>query len=517
MNFNQNRLRFVHCEHLFSNFQEITEYVRSVQFQRASLYAEPMIFKYGDEKNPCIVLAIGSVGEGKFEYDTETGEVLNETFYIDFSQAERDIKELFKQVGENRAEIERIDGIVKNVITACGFDEEGKYVPELDDLIIGDATSLMVADKMLSEYIIALEKRQKLYVTDTPSIDLTVEYSETGTTLTSEVNLGTKIHDGRVIDNIIVEQEDGIFTSVDLDYSEEESKLTLTINGDQIKDIPLPVESHLIKGVYDAYTEELILTLNNPVDIDGELKDEVRVNIARLIDEWDVLGEASETPIVLTKEHVKSDDSEHEGMYDWQDILKADVRILDKAKMPDNILAKDSSGKFLYVEGTASNISYLKDNKKITVQEGIDEKLSKTDISKRSESTINLVNDGLYSFVDMSYDTKANKIIFERSNPKGEIIKSEYVLNSVQLIQNVLFDSVTEEIVIQYLDAVGELKEVRIPLHIVVNELGVDNTNKTVTLTIVRNPQGQDKISAEVILVGKAQGGGNLPHAVALL
>jgi hypothetical protein len=52
MNFNQNRLRFVHCEHLFSNFNEITEYVRSVQYDRASLYAEPMIFKYGDEKNP---------------------------------------------------------------------------------------------------------------------------------------------------------------------------------------------------------------------------------------------------------------------------------------------------------------------------------------------------------------------------------------------------------------------------------------------------------------------------------
>ena len=118
MNFNQNRLRFVHCEHLFSNFNEITEYVRSVQYDRASLYAEPMIFKYGDEKNPNIVLAIGSVGEGKFIYDTETGEVLNETFYIDFSQAERDIKNIYELVGENKKEIERIDGIVVGTIGA---------------------------------------------------------------------------------------------------------------------------------------------------------------------------------------------------------------------------------------------------------------------------------------------------------------------------------------------------------------------------------------------------------------
>ena len=498
MNFNQNRLRFVHCEHLFSNFNEITEYVRSVQYDRASLYAEPMIFKYGDEKNPNIVLAIGSVGEGKFIYDTETGEVLNETFYIDFSQAERDIKKLYELVGENKAEIERIDGIVKNMITACGFNEEGKYVPELDDLIIGDATSLFTADKMLSEYIIALERRQELYVEDTNSINLTVEKSEEGTNLSADVKLGSKIYEGQVIPNIIIEQEDGIFTSVDLDYSEEESKLTLTINGEQKKDLKLPVESHLIKGEYDAYTEELILTLNNPVEIDGELKNEVRVNIARLIDEWDVLGEASETPIVLTKEHVKSVDSEHEGMYDWQDVLKADVRILDNTKMPDNILKKDESGKFLFVEGAASNISYLRNNEKITVQQGIDEKLSKTDISQRTESTIHLVNDGLYSFVNVSYDNKTNSLVFERTNPKGEVLKSEYALNSVEFIQKAYFDQTTEDIVIVYKDGKGEVQELRIPLQIVVNELDADNTNKTVTLTIVRNPQGQDKISAEV-------------------
>ena len=133
---------------------------------------------------------------------------------------------------------------------ACGFNEEGKYVPELDDLILGDATSLFVADKMLSEYIIALERRQELYVEDTPSINLTVEKDSEGTTLSADVKLGTKIYEGQVIENIIVEQEDGIFTSVDLDYSEEESKLTLTINGEQKKDIKLPVESHLIKGEY---------------------------------------------------------------------------------------------------------------------------------------------------------------------------------------------------------------------------------------------------------------------------
>ena len=175
MEFNQNRLRFVHCEHLFNNVDEFKNYVRSVQYERASLYAEPMIFKYGNEKKPCIVLAIGSVGEGKFVYDTETGDVLNETFYIDFSQVERDIEIIYKELAENKAEIERIGNLVENVISACGLDENGNYVTDFKDKIIGEANSLYVADKMLSEYIIALEKRHELYVKDTNTVDLTTE------------------------------------------------------------------------------------------------------------------------------------------------------------------------------------------------------------------------------------------------------------------------------------------------------------------------------------------------------
>ena len=199
MEFNQNRLRFVHCEHLFNNIDEIKNYVRSVQYERASLYAEPMIFKYGDKKNPCIVLAIGSVGEGKFVYDTETGDVLNETFYIDFSQVEKDIEDIRKEFGENGS----ITKLVENIISSCGLDENGNYVTDFKDKIIGEATSLFIADKMLSEYVIALEKKHELYVKDTNTVVLTSEKSESGVTLLADVKLGSKIYDGRVIENII--------------------------------------------------------------------------------------------------------------------------------------------------------------------------------------------------------------------------------------------------------------------------------------------------------------------------
>lgn len=498
MEFNQNRLRFVHCEHLFNNVDEIKNYVRSVQYERASLYAEPMIFKYGNEKKPCIVLAIGSVGEGKFVYDTETGDVLNETFYIDFSQVERDIEIIYKELAENKAEIERIGNLVENVISACGLDENGNYITDFKDKIIGEATSLYVADKMLSEYIIALEKRHELYVKDTNTVDLTTEKGETGVTLFADVKLGSKIYDGKVIENIIEKQEDGIFTSVDLDFFEEESKLVLTINGDDKKDIKLPKEAHVIKGEYDTYTESLILTLNNAIDIEGELSDTISINLAKLIDEWAVLGEASETPIVLTKEHVSAKDTVHKGIYEYQDILKADVRILDKVTKPDNILMKDSSGKYLYVDGVASNISYLRKNEKITVQQGLDEKISKTDYSKQDDSVITYREDGLYSHIDMRYDSSSNKIIFEKSDKDGIIHKFEYELNSLSLFSKAYWDATTEEVVIQYVDATNEIQEIRIPIKLVVDQLDVDNSDRTITLTLVKNDNGIDKLSADV-------------------
>ena len=498
MEFNQNRLRFVHCEHLFNNVDEIKNYVRSVQYERASLYAEPMIFKYGNEKKPCIVLAIGSVGEGKFVYDTETGDVLNETFYIDFSQVERDIEIIYKELAENKAEIERIGNLVENVISACGLDENGNYITDFKDKIIGEATSLYVADKMLSEYIIALEKRHELYVKDTNTVDLTTEKGETGVTLFADVKLGSKIYDGKVIENIIEKQEDGIFTSVDLDFFEEESKLVLTINGDDKKDIKLPKEAHVIKGEYDTYTESLILTLNNAIDIEGELSDTISINLAKLIDEWAVLGESSETPIVLTKEHVSAKDTVHKGIYEYQDILKADVRILDKVTKPDNILMKDSSGKYLYVDGVASNISYLRKNEKITVQQGIDEKISKTDYSKQDDSVITYREDGLYSHIDMRYDSSSNKIIFEKSDKDGVIHKFEYELNSLSLFSKAYWDATTEEVVIQYVDATNEIQEIRIPIKLVVDQIDVDNSDQTVTLTLVKNDNGIDKLSADV-------------------
>ena len=74
----KNRLRFLHCNTCFSNSVEAKQYLLGLN--RPSLYAEPMVLKYGDESNPNIILAIGSVGDGN---DEETN---NKVCFVDFSR-----------------------------------------------------------------------------------------------------------------------------------------------------------------------------------------------------------------------------------------------------------------------------------------------------------------------------------------------------------------------------------------------------------------------------------------------
>lgn len=497
MEFNQNRLRFVHCEHLFKNAEEIKSYVRSVQYEHASLYGEPMIFKYGDEKDPSIVLAIGSVGEGKFVYDTETGDILNKTYFIDFSRLDSDVEAIKIEMEQDNKEYEKLTEIINNVVESCGFYEDGKYIVDLKDKILGEARSLYSANKMLSEYVISLEKKHNLKTKDSETIKFNLNKSENGIELGADVKLGTKIQNNMILDNIIIKQEDGLFANVEMGYDAESNKLSLIVNGEVKKEVSFPVESHVISGEYDEKIESLVLTLNNKIDINGELSDKIKIDLGKLIAEWTVLEE-SNTPIVLTKEPLKKGEEVHTGIYDFQDILKADIRILDKTIKPNNILEKDSSGKYLFVDGVASNISYNRNNEKITVQEAIEEKISKSDYSKQQDSIITYREDGLFSYIDVSYDSNKNSLIFKKSDTEGNIITHEYQLNSMQLINTAYWDATKEEIVISYIDAKNQPQELRIPLKIVVDEFDVDNSDATVTLTIVRNPNGQDTIKADV-------------------
>lgn len=507
----KDRLQFVHCDTLFKTNIEAKEYVESgdlISYNRPALYAEPMVLKYGDEKNPNILLAIGSVGDGK----TPTKE--NKVFFIDFADIEKSIEEIKGQVEEGNLNLEAVKEQINKIIKSCGFNENGEYVPNQEDNNIKTATSLNEADKLLSKAIDdnyealtseinaiknQITKLENFKVSDSNTIAHSLVKEESGSTLTSNV----KIADFRTvgdcnIDNIIIEQNDGIYANVRLTYDDVENKLIFGVN-DDVKEISLPKENHVVSGEYDTKTESLVLTFKEPVDGDSKT---LSIDLSRLIGEWTVLGENTDTPVILTKTPVKSDDILH-GAESYQDILKADVRIPSSEYKPYNILQKTEDNRYLYVDGIADNIKYLKNGKVITVKQALDE--VDCNVSTHDGNIIYRKEDGIFANVELEYITARNVLKFTKTNKDGDVDIQELTLNNITFLEKIYYDSLTEELVILYKDATGETKELRVPVSSLFEEWEVDNTNHTVTLTKSEHQTaGKDKLSADVNIASTA-------------
>ena len=320
---------------------------------------------------------------------------------------------------------------------------------------------------------------------DSNTIDFTYEKGENGTVFSGDVKIADyRVVDEKLYENMIeVEGDKGIYAFVDLDYDPATS--VMTFKSTKIsKEFQLPKDQHLVKGWYDTKEESLFFKLADDTQI--------KVPVTRLIEEWTVLGDASSTPIVLTKECVSAITEGHEGVYDWQDILSADVRIGEH--ITNNILHKDRTGRYLWVKGTADNIMY-KDGK--TVKDALDN--VDTKISTNSGNLIYKRPDGIYASAMLDYNVAENKLIYTYSDGNAERMKSvEFKLNSVKLIDDITYDSTKEEIVIRYIDAEGEYQRVEIPAKDIIEEWDVNNEAHSVKLTKHRSEgAGKDILSAD--------------------
>ena len=323
---------------------------------------------------------------------------------------------------------------------------------------------------------------------ESDTMKMFTERTDNGTILSGDVKVADyRITSGRVENNIIqIEPNKGLYAFVDMDYDPNTFVLKFKVNG-ATKEFQLPVDQHLVKGWYDPTQESIIYKL-----ADGT---EVKVLVTKLIEEWTVIGDASDTPITLVKECVSAQTEGHEGIYNWQDILKADVRVANQ--FDDNILQKDPTGKYLYVKGTADNIKYKNGQ---TVKEAIEELGSNV-----STSVGNLIYkrpDGLYAYAMLDYNSAENKLIYKYSDgPTGEFKQLDFTLNSVKILEDITYDSTREVIVIRYIDAKGEYQRVEIPVADIIEEWIVSNEGHNVQLNKYRSVgQGKDVLTADVKL-----------------
>lgn len=459
------RLQFKHHSQIFDTREQAIEYIyRDVRYATEglttkdksfgySLFAEPCVVRYKneeDESNPHVIVAIGA--------DTNDGSI---------------------GYGDNRFCIIDIDNTEK----------------EIADIKAEIAAAIVIK---------AIE---------TNTVKLTNELTETESRLSADV----KLSDGEIYDdyrrrNSIIATDKGLFLHVSMAYDEETDTIKFIVNGD-VLNVKLS-NSKLASGVYDKKDESIHL-FNN----DGS---EIVVNCEELIAEWGIEGENSKTPVVLTRDEIGySSDDGHYHVEPWQDVLRADVRLKDEQKVlqddgtyryekdPDstNILSRTTDGRYLYVDGRASNIIYYDNGVKSNVRDALD-KVTKNKPSSDERNIIQSKVDGLFASSTLEYVSSENTLVFKASGQPDTRIK----LNSVKLFQEIYYDPSTEEVVIIYVDANEEVKSARVPVSGLIREWEPQNDGHNVFLHLEEKTMGKDKLSADAriyeaddnILVDKA-------------
>ena len=339
----KNRLQFVHHDECFPTREAAKQYVEQGQtIERPSLYAEPMILKYGDVTNPNIILAIGSVGDG-------SQSLTNKTFFIDIADINETIQEIADSIDEDKADIEVLSGMVSNIINSCGLTSDGGF-ENIDNDIVADADSLKEAIKQLADYVDEMEGRISISVEDTNTVDLTLE---NGVLKADSVFPLKYTFDGRIILDNQLNGEDiegnrcGHFINVDLKYEGNGSPLQLLVNGSVVKEVELPQEIHVVSGVYDQNKEAVILDLSD--------SSQIEISLERLAAE--LMVETPRTsPVELKITRVGP--TTVNGQDEYKSILSAKVYV---SQDDDNIVEIQDDGEsdaVLYVKGTADNIKY---------------------------------------------------------------------------------------------------------------------------------------------------------------
>lgn len=386
-----------------------------------------------------------------------------------------------------------------HIMLVIGADTNDTIYHERNKFCIIDIDKTEEEIKDLEEELAKAVKSLTLAVFDTSTLDLHVEKTEEGTFLSGDVKTAkTHVFEDVVRDNnlMIVPFDDeagpeGLFIYVDLTYDEPSETFTFIVSqadGTLKKTAVKLPNNYLVSGEYKKQDESLHLHMRNG--------DEVVVDCEELIAEWGVEGEASKTPIVLTREEVDYDNTaEHHHVEPWQDVLRADVRVANH--IDSNILKKTNDGRYLYVDGRATNIAYYYNGELSNVSEQLD-KLNQIKVSNDNDNIIWDRVDGFFATAKLDYITNKNKLIFTTSNVSGGTVTKEIQLNSVELFQNIYYNRATEELVITYKDSDGNLKVVKIPIGDMLDEWDVLNEGHNVRLTKTpHHVSGKDILTAD--------------------
>lgn len=460
----KDRLQFRHHSPIFESRDIAIEYIyREIRSASSGITKDDERLKYSLLSEPAVLRYKNDEDDYKISGVTAKGEVIYDP-------------------SESAPNPHIILAIGANTNPTLSFNENRYCIIDIDK------TEQEIAD--LWEYIEKALKGLSIITQDTNTLKLYSEKTDEGTVISGDVVVAdSQIFDDRRRPNTLLSTEDGLYTFVKIEFTPGDDKFYFYVNGD-VTEVPL-YDYYITKGWYSKRDESLHLLRK-----DGA---EVVVNLENLIDEWTTEGEASNTPIVLTREEVGYGDGEqHNHVEPFQDVLKADVRI-DESR-PHNILNKSFDGRYLFVDGIANNITFFKDGEEMTVQEALTD--ATKGVSNDSTNIIYEKVDGFYATAQLKYQNKENKLVFTTSNVTGGTTVEEIKLNAVEAFKKIVYDPVTETLIIMYVDGNGDIQECDVPIGemLVDWEWDIVNDGHNVKLHKQRVIGGNDKVSADAAI-----------------
>lgn len=207
-----NRLQFVHNSDLFNTREEAINFLNNTYYRqvtRPSLYAEPVVLKYGNAESPNIILAIGSRGNGISPSEDSS------YFIIDVQGIKDDIEDKYEDI--------------QNAMEKLAFA-----------------------------------------VSDTKTLTLSKTEKDGKVTLDGNIRIPEKVALGDYnVKNIIKTNDDGIYTYVNLAFDDTTNTFSFQVN-DDVKEFSIPV---IESGRYDVKKEAIVLTFTDGSTTDVDVDD----------------------------------------------------------------------------------------------------------------------------------------------------------------------------------------------------------------------------------------------------
>ena len=445
MNNNINwRLQFCSHKEIFADRDTAMKYIRR-EFLPDSLVGEPTLYFYGDSDEPNAILAFG-VGDRRIAT-------------IDVGAVSDKVDEIENSETENSERLDKAIATLKDVINAAGltFDEnkiqnQVTYEPDVKDELIGDTTSLGEAIAVISKFAQDSFKSTNLIPVGSKSIAVSYTATDKGMELKPSVKFST-YGDADTLDdnnNILGLKPDGIYATVNLEYDPEKCELSFVTSGMKDGKFMDDANRKVIKlGEHTQYAPDNNgYNVNLVVDKD---KNTISANVKISEDPNNILSVQDEklfvdgraTNIKYKSGTVYSGINQLETSFnDFKDEVNSELDTVKKhiSDVEENTTIEGDTTDTMVITATKeTNVGYR-------ISGGVRLGSNKTIIHK---------DGGLEVDIEITCDIASNKLIVRTGN-----VTKEVELPGVDFIDNAYYDSVTQELVIEFNNG----NTVRIPM-----------------------------------------------------